>query len=100
MINSRTVYINNRKHENPHKLPKGSLEGSFNTINTAYLHTNATPKLPEELEKLEYKYQDFQDHEKVYETDLQITTDQTEGTLYLQINNEIEYVLFKNVTDS
>ena len=42
------------------------------------IHTDIPPKVPEEIEKLEYIYQHFQDHEKVYETDLQVTTEQTD----------------------
>ena len=64
-----------------------------------YTHTDIPPKVPEEIEKLEYIYQHFQDHEKVYETDPQVTTEQTDDTLYPQINNEIEYGLFENVLD-
>ena len=45
-------------------------------------------------------YQHFQDHEKVYETNPQVTTEQTDDTLYPQINNDIEYRLFENVIDS
>ena len=40
------------------------------------------------------------DHEKIYETNLQVTTEQTDDTLYPQINNDIEYGLFENVIDS
>ena len=56
--------------------------------------------MPEEIEKLEYMYQHFQDHERVYETDPHITTEHTDNTLYPQINNDIEYGLFENVIDS
>ena len=54
----------------------------------------------EEVEKLEYMYQHFQDHEKVYESDPQITTDPIHDTLYPQMNNDSEYGLFENVVDS
>ena len=37
---------------------------------------------------------------KRYGTDLQVTTEQTDDTLYPQINNDIEYGLFENVIDS
>ena len=37
--------------------------------------------MPEEIEKLEYIYQPFQDHEKVYESDPQVTTEPTHDTL-------------------
>ena len=42
-----------------------------------------------------YRYQPFQDHEKVYETNPQVTTEQIDDTLYPQINNDIEYGLFE-----
>ena len=53
--------------------------------------------MPEEIEKLEYIYQHFQDHEKVYESDPQVTTELIQDTLYPQMNNDIEYRLFENV---
>ena len=65
-----------------------------------YTHTDIPPKVPEEIEKLQYTYQHFQDHEKAYETNLQVTTKQMDDTLYPQINNDIEYGLFENVLDS
>ena len=80
--------------------PRENLEGSLHTIYTDYTHTDIPTKLPEEIEKLEYMYQHFQDHEKIYETDPQVTTEQTDDTLYPQINNDIEYGLFENVVDS
>ena len=45
-------------------------------------------------------YQHFKDREKIYETDPQVTTAQTDDTLYPQINNDIEDGLFENVIDS
>ena len=68
------VYINNREHDNPHELPKENLVGSLDTIYTDHTHADFTTKLPEEIEKLEYIYQHFRDHEKIYETDPQVTT--------------------------
>ena len=94
------VYINNGEHDNPHYLPKENLEGSLDTVYNDYTHTDIPPKVPEEIEKLEYIYQHFQDHEKVCETDPQVTTEQTDDALYPQINNDIEYGLFGNVKDS
>ena len=49
---------------------------------------------------MEYTYQHFQNHENIYETDPQVITEQTDDTLYPQINNDIEYGLFENVIDS
>ena len=90
------VYINNWEHDNPYELPKDNLD----TVCHDYTHTDIPPKIPEEIEKLEYIYQHFQDHEKVYVTDLQVTTEHTDDTLYPKINNDIEYGLFENVIDS
>ena len=56
------VYINNGEHDNPHELPKENLEGSLDTIYTDYTHTDIPTTLPEEIEKLEYMCQHFQDH--------------------------------------
>ena len=94
------VYINNGEPDNPSELPKENLEGSLDTTYTDYTHAYVTGKLSKEIEKLEYIYQHFQDHEKIYETNLQVTTEQTDDTLYPQINNDIEYGLFENVIDS
>ena len=91
------VYINNREHDNPHELSKDNLEGSLDTVYHDYTHTDIPPKIPEKIEKLEYIYQHFQDHEKVYEADPQVTTEHTDDTLYPKINNDIEYGLFENV---
>ena len=94
------VYINNGEHDNSYELPKDNLEGSLHTVCHGYTHTDIPPKIPEEIEKLEYIYQYFQDHEKVYETDLQVTTEHTDDTLHPKINNDIEYGLFENVISS
>ena len=72
------------------ELPKDKLEGSLDTVYHDNTHTDIPPKVPEEIEKLEYIYQHFQDHEEIYETDQQVTTEQIEDTLYPQINNDIE----------
>ena len=68
------VYINNGEHDNPYELSKENSEGSLDTMYTDYTHAYLTINLPEQIEKLEYIYQDFQDCEKIYETDLQVTT--------------------------
>ena len=90
------VYINNGEHDNPYEFPKENLQGSLDTIYTDYTHADFTTKLSKEIEKLEYIYQHC---EKIYETDPQVTTEQTDDTLYPQINNDIEYGLFENVID-
>ena len=91
------VYINNRENDGPHELPKDDIQGSIHTDNIGHKHTNIDTKLPEEVEKL---YQHFQDSEKGYELDQKTSLDYPEDTIYPQINNEIEYGLFKNVIDS
>ena len=58
------------------------------------------PQMPEEVEKLEYIYQHFQEHGKVYESNPWLTTEVIQDTLYLPMNNDIEYELFENVIDS
>ena len=52
------------------------------------------------MEKFEYIYQHFRDCEKILETDPHIPMEHGNNTLYPQINNDIEYSLFKNVIDS
>ena len=94
------VYINKGDHDDPYGLPKDNSEGFLNTVHPDYTHTDILPKMPEEMEKLEYLYQHFQDHEKVYESDPQVTIEPIHDTLYPQINIVIEYGLFKNVIDS
>ena len=94
------VYINKGDHDNPHGFPKDDSEGSQDNVHHDYAHIDIPPKMSEEIEKLEYIYQHFQDHEKVYEFDPQITTDPIHDTLYPQMNNNIEYRLFENVVDS
>ena len=59
------VYINKGEHDNPQELPKENLEGSLDTVYNVYTPTDIPPKLPEEIEKLEYIYQHFQDCEKI-----------------------------------
>ena len=94
------VYINKGDHDDPHGLPKDNLEGSQDILCHDYAHIDIPPKMPEEIEKLEYIYQHFQDHEKVYESDPQVMTEPIHDTLYPQMNNNIEYGLFENLIDS
>ena len=94
------VYINNGEHDNPNELPKENLEGSLNIDNAIYTHTDLATKLPEEIKKLEYMYQHFQDCEKIHEIDPQVPIEHIDDTLYPQVNNDIEYSLFENVIDS
>ena len=91
------IYINKGDHDNPHGFPK---DDSQDNIHHDHAHIDIPPKMPEEIEKLEYIYQHFQDHERVYEFDPQKTTEPIHNTLYPQMNNDIEYGLFENVIDS
>ena len=88
------IYINKGDHDNPNGLPKDNLEGSQDIVHHDYTYIDIPPKMPEEIEKLEYNYQHFQD-----EFDLQVTTEQIHDTLYPQTKNDIEYGLFENVID-
>ena len=99
-INIRMVYINKGEHDNPHELPKENSEGSLNADNAVYAHTESTTPLPEEIEKLGYIYQHFQDCEKICEIDPHLPTEQIDDTVYPQINNDIEYGLFEKIIDS
>ena len=99
-INIRMAYINKGEHENSHELTKENSEGSLNADNAVYTHTKSTTTLPEEIEKLEYTYQHFQDCEKIHEINPHLLTEQTDDTVYPQINNDIEYGLFENIIDS
>ena len=52
------VYINKGDHDNPHGFPKDDdSEGSQDNIHHDYAHIDIPPKMPEEIEKLEYIYQ-------------------------------------------
>ena len=94
------VYINKGNHDNPLGLPKDNSEGSQYIVHHDYAHIDFPSKIPEEIEKLEYIYQHFQNRKKVYESDTQVTTEPIHDTLYPQMNNNIEYGLFENVIDS
>ena len=97
---TRAVYINNGKYDNPHELPLQNSEGSLNIDNAVYTHTDLATKLPEDIEKLEYIYQHFQNCEKIHEIGPQAQIEHIDDTLYPQINNDIEYGLFENIIDS
>ena len=93
-------YINKGEHDNPHELPKENSEGSLNADNAVCTHTKSTTTKSEEIEKLEYIYQHFQDCEEIHEIDPHQPTEQIDDTVYPQINNDIEYGLFENIIDS
>ena len=84
----------------PMNFPKKTQRVLLNIDNAVYTHTDLATKLPEDIEKLEYIYQHFQDCEKIHEIDPQIPTEHIDDTLYHQINNDIGYNLFENVIDS
>ena len=89
------VYINKGEHDNPHELTKENSEGSLNTDNAVYTHTDFATKLPEEIEKLEYIYQHFQDCEKIHEIDPHVQMEQINDTVYPQINNDMNTICLK-----
>ena len=94
------AYINKGEHDNPHELLKENTEGSLNEDNAVYTHTQSTNMLPEEIEKLEYIYQHFQDCKKIHEIEPHLPTEQINDMVYPQINNDIKYSLFENIIDS
>ena len=75
------VYINKGEHNNPHLLPKENSEGFLNADNAVYTHTESTTTLPEEIEKLEYIYQHFQDCKKIHEIDPHLLTEQIDDVV-------------------
>ena len=58
------VYINKGDHDNPHGFLKDDSQGSQDNLHHDYAHIEIPPKMPEEIEKLEYIYQHFQDHKR------------------------------------
>ena len=69
--------------------------------NTLYSHQIDLAKESEDLEKLFYIYQHFQDSEKIHQIDADrdAFTIQ-EDSLYLYVNNDIEYGLFEDLVQS
>ena len=92
------VDINKGDYENPHGLPKCDSVGLQDNVQHEYAHIDVPPQMPEEVETLEYIYQHFQEHEKVYNSNPQLTTEVIQDTLYPQMNNNIKYRLFENVS--
>ena len=88
-------------HDNPHEPPQIESEGCDISQNTLYSHQINSVKESDDFEKLFYIYQHFQDSEKMHqigpESD-QLTTD--DDSLYLHVNNDIEYGMFKDIVDS
>ena len=66
-----------------------------------YSHQINSPKESDDFEKLLYIYQHFQDDEKMHQIEPEsepITSD--DDSLYLYVNNDIEYGLFEDIVDS
>ena len=66
-----------------------------------YSHQTDPPKESDDFEKLLYIYQHFQDSEKIHQSEpesKQIALD--DDSLYLYVNNDIEYRLFEDIVDS
>ena len=74
------------------------LEGCDISQNTLYSHQTNPPKESDDFEKLLYIYQHFQDSEKMHQIEpesKQIASD--DDSLYLYVNNDIEYGLFEDI---
>ena len=72
----QVVYIPKGEHDDPNELPKQQdLEGSTKIDHTLYSHADTIIPTPNSSQKLKYIYQHFQEHEKVYESDLNLATD-------------------------
>ena len=98
---NQVVYIPKGEHDDPHELPQQQdLEGSTKIDHTLYSHSDTKVPTPNSSQKLDYIYQHFQDNEKIYESDPNLASCQTDNTLYPHINNDIEYGLFEDLIDS
>ena len=99
--NNRVIYINNGDHGNPHEPPQKELEGCDISQNTLYSHHVDLAKDSDEFDKLHYIYQHFQDSEKMRQIDPESEPTTTDNdSLYLYVNNDIEYGLFEDIVDS
>ena len=99
--NNRVIYINNGDHDNPHEPPQNELEGCDISQNTLYSHHTDVVKDSDGFDNLHYIYQHFQDSKKMHQIDPEsetITPD--DDSLYLYVNNNIEYRLFEDMVDS
>ena len=85
---NQVVYIPKGEHDNPHELPQQQeLEGSTEIEHTLYSHTDSISPEMNSFQKLEYIYQHFQDKEKMYESDPDTASYESDNTLYPHINN-------------
>ena len=81
--------------------PQNKLEGCNISQNTLYSHHVDPAKDSDEFEKLHCIYQHFQDSEKMHQIDPESEpTTIDNDSLYLYVNNDIEYGLFKDIVDS
>ena len=85
---SRTIYISNGDHDNPHEPPQIESEGCDISHNALYSHQSDIVKESKDFEKLFYIYQHYQDSEKIHQidTDSYLLTAQ-EDSLYPYVNN-------------
>ena len=98
---NQVVYIPKGEHDDSHELlQQHDLEGSTKIDHTLYSHSDTIVPMPNSLQKLDYIYQHFQDNEKIYESDPNLVSSETDNTLHPHINNDIEYGLFEDVIDS
>ena len=98
---SRVIYISNGDHDNPHEPPQIESEGCDISHHALCSHQIDQAKELEDLKKLFYIYQHFQDSEKIHQidTDSDALTTQ-EDSLYPYVNNDIEYGLFEDIVES
>ena len=98
---NQAVYIPKGEHDDLHELSQQhDLEGSTKIDHTLYSHSDTIVPMPNSLQKLDYIYQHFQDNERMYESDPNLASSETDNTLYPHINNDIEYCLFKDIINS
>ena len=80
--------------------PQQYLEGSKEIEHTLYSHTAISSPEINSFNKLQYIYHPFQGSKKIYESDPDTIMQEPNNTLYLHINNDIEYSLFEDVINS
>ena len=78
---NQAVYIPKGEHGHPHELPlQQDLEGSTKIDHTLYSHSDTIVPPTNSLQKLDYIYQHFQDNEKIYESDPNLASCETDNT--------------------
>ena len=92
------VYITKGEHDNPHELSQQQdLEASTKIDHTLYSHVNIITPTPNSAQKLEYIYQHFQGHEKVYESDPKLATEGADS-IYTHIVIKIESMVYSKMS--